>query len=38
VRKWYKQYKVKVKIVVDSNSPLTQYHFYDLKTDDLIKL
>jgi ribonuclease G len=36
--KWYKQYKVKVKVVTDNNSPLTQYQFYDLKTDDLIKL
>lgn len=36
--KWKKQYKVKLKIVSDNNSALTQYHFYDLKTDDLIKL
>jgi ribonuclease G len=36
--KWYRQHKVKVKIVADNNAPLTQYQFYDLKTDDLIKL
>jgi ribonuclease G len=36
--KWYRQHKIKVKIVADNNAPLTQYHFYDLKTDDLIKL
>ncbi|HXS35552.1 MAG TPA: Rne/Rng family ribonuclease [Flavipsychrobacter sp.] len=36
--KWRRQYKVKVKIVSDSNAPLTQYQFFDTKTDDLIKL
>lgn len=36
--KWYWKYKVKVKIVADSNSPITEYHFYDRKTDDIIKL
>ncbi len=36
--KWYWKYKVKVKIVVDNNAPITQYLFYDRKTDDLIKL
>jgi ribonuclease G len=36
--KWIKQYKVKLKLVSDNNAPLTQYHFYDTKTDDLIKL
>ena len=38
VWKWSRKFKVKVKIVNDNNSPLTQYHFYDRKTDDLIKL
>jgi len=38
VWKWQRRFKVKVKIVTDNNSPLTQYHFYDRKTDDLIKL
>jgi ribonuclease G len=38
VWKWYFKYKVKIKLVTDNNSPLTQYHFYDRKTDDLIKL
>lgn len=38
VWKWYRKYKVKVKMVADSNSPITLYQFYDQKTDDLIKL
>lgn len=36
--KWYWKHKVKVKIVTDNNSPITEYHFYDRKTDDIIKL
>lgn len=36
--KWNRKYKVKLKVVADNDAPLTQYHFYDLKTDDLIKL
>lgn len=36
--KWYWKFKIKVQIIVDNNSPLTQYQFYDRKTDDLIKL
>jgi ribonuclease G len=36
--KWYWNYKVKVKVVEDNNAPITHYHFYDRKTDDLIKL
>lgn len=36
--KWYWKYKVKVKIESDTNSPITGYHFYDRKTDDIIKL
>ncbi|MEI8278547.1 MAG: Rne/Rng family ribonuclease [Bacteroidota bacterium] len=36
--KWYRKHKIRVKVIADNNSPLTQYHFYDLKTDDLIKL
>ena len=38
VKKWEKEHKVKVKIVVDNNSPITEYNFYDAQTDDLIKL
>jgi ribonuclease G len=38
VTKWGKESKIKVKVVADGNSPLTQYHFYDGKTDDLIKM
>lgn len=38
VWKWYWTYKVKVKVVTDNNAPITHYHFYDRKTDELIKL
>ncbi len=38
VWKWYRKYNVKLKVIIDNNSPLTQYHFYDQKTEDLIKL
>ncbi len=38
VKKWDKQHKVKVKVIADNNSPLTEYNFYDKATDDLIKL
>ncbi len=37
-KKWEKQHKVKLKVVADNNSPLTEYNFYDAHTDDLIKL
>jgi len=36
--KWSRQYNVKLKVVADNNAPITQYQFYDQKTDDLIKL
>ena len=38
VKKWDRQHKVKVKVIADNNSPLTEYNFYDKATDDLIKL
>ncbi len=38
VKKWAKALKVKVKVVADNASPLTEYNFYDAQTDDLIKL
>ncbi len=38
VKKWQKEYKIKVKIIADNDSPLTEYHFYHPETDDLIKL
>ena len=38
VKKWQKENGVKVKIIMDNESPLTEYHFYDAETDDLIKL
>ncbi len=37
-KRWIKQHKVKLKIIADTNAPLTVYHFYDANTDDLIKL
>ncbi len=38
VKKWAKGSKVKMKVVADNNAPLTEYHFYDAQTDDMIKL
>ncbi len=38
VKKWAKAAKVKMKVVVDNNSPLTEYNFYDAHTNDMIKL
>lgn len=38
LRKWEKEHKVKVKVIADTNSPLTEYNFYDAATEDLIKL
>jgi ribonuclease G len=38
VSKWNSLYKIKLKLVTDNNAPITQYQFYDGKTDDLIKL
>lgn len=37
-KKWEKAMQVKLKVVADNNSPLTEYNFYDAATDDLIKL
>ena len=37
-KKWSKKYKIDLSIITDSNSPLTEYHFYDTKTEDIIKL
>jgi ribonuclease G len=37
-KKWDKEHKIKVKVVPDSNSPITEYNFFDAQTDDLIKL
>lgn len=36
--KWNRQYKTKLKVVEDADLGITQYHFYDRKTDDVIKL
>lgn len=38
LKKWNSQFKIKLKAVIDNNAPITQYLFYDAKTDDLIKL
>jgi ribonuclease G len=37
-KKWDKEHKIKIKVVGDNDSPLTEYNFYDAQTDDLIKL
>lgn len=37
-KKWEKLHKVKLKVIADNNSPLTEYNFFDAQTDDLIKL
>jgi len=37
-KKWGKAHNVKIKVVADNSSPLTEYNFYDANTDDLIKL
>lgn len=36
--KWSRKYKVKLSVLSDTNAALTQYKFYDSKTDELIKL
>jgi len=36
--KWNRQYKTKLKVVEDADLGITQYHFYDRKTEDVIKL
>jgi ribonuclease G len=38
LKKWIGVHKVKLKLVIDNNAPITQYQFFDSKTDDLIKL
>jgi ribonuclease G len=37
-KKWNKEHDIKIKVVSDNESPLTEYNFYDDQTDDLIKL
>ncbi|MBS1616057.1 MAG: Rne/Rng family ribonuclease [Bacteroidetes bacterium] len=38
VQKWNSLYKAKIKVLEDAGLPLTEYHFYDRSTNDLIKL
>lgn len=38
LKKWASTYKTKLHIVEDNNAGITQYQFYDTKTEDLIKL
>ncbi len=38
IKRWSKALNVKVKVLIDNNSPLTEYNFFDAATDDLIKL
>lgn len=37
-KNWIKQHKVKLTLAVDNNAPITKYHFFDSKTEELIKL
>jgi ribonuclease G len=37
-KRWVKEHKVKLKVIADTSAPLTEYHFYDAQTDDIIKL
>ncbi|MBC7555186.1 MAG: Rne/Rng family ribonuclease [Taibaiella sp.] len=37
-KRWAKQGKIKLKVKADNNAPLTEYHFYDTVSDDIIKL
>jgi len=36
--KWYKKYNVWLSIHTDNSYPLTEYHFFDKRTDEMIKL
>ncbi len=36
--KWYRQYRVWLELQTDNNYQLTEYYFFDKKTDDVIKL
>jgi len=38
IKRWQKENHIKVKVIADNESPLTEYQFYDSQTDDLIKL
>jgi len=37
-KKWAADMGIKLKLVIDNNAPITQYQFFDTKTEDLIKL
>lgn len=36
--RWYKQFNLWLSLAADNNFPLTEYHFYDKRTDEMIKL
>lgn len=36
--KWSKQYKVKLAVIAENSYPMTQYRFFDAKTEDIINL
>jgi ribonuclease G len=38
IGKWNVKYKIKLKLAIDNNAPITKYQFYDGKTEDIIKL
>jgi ribonuclease G len=37
-KKWQKEHKVKIQVVPDNDSPLTEYQFFDAQTEDHIRL
>jgi hypothetical protein len=37
-KRWQKENAMKLKVVIDNDSAITEYHFYDAETDDLIKM
>ncbi len=37
-KRWQKENAMKLKVVTDNDSAITEYHFYDAETDDLIKM
>ncbi|MBL7682431.1 MAG: Rne/Rng family ribonuclease [Flavipsychrobacter sp.] len=38
LKRWAAAYKTKLQLIEDNNAGITQYQFYDTKTEDLIKL
>ena len=38
IKKWQKEHHIKLAVTADNDAALTEFHFYDANTDDLIKL